>query len=127
MRRLSETDDSSGGFIPRVFDFVVTAGIMAMVVGIFLLTLFTPGSFGAALPREFGAPASVTTTSESFQGPERPTLGTVGREAINLNLENKDAARTPFHVKEIPGFGGNRSDNAIRADETIIHWLPPWQ
>jgi len=128
MRRLSETDDdSSGGFILRVFDFVVTAGIMGVVIGILLFILFAPGAFGATSPRDFGAPASVTTTSESFQGPERPPLGTIGREPINLNLEKKRAANMLSQVKEIPRNGDNRSENEIRADETIIHSLAPWQ
>lgn len=127
MKHLPETDDSSGGLILRIIDFIVTAGIMVMVVGIVLLILFTPGSFGATSPRDFGAPASVATTSESFQGPERPPLETMGKEPINLNLEKKDAPRMPSQVSEITGIGGNRSENEFRADETIIHLLAPWQ
>jgi len=127
LKHLPETDDSSGGLILRVIDFIATAGIMAMVVGIFLFILFTPGSFGATSPLDFGAPASVMTTSESPQGPERLTLETMGKEAINLNLDKKYAPRMPFQVKEIPGIDGNRSENEIRADETIIHLVAPWQ
>ncbi|MGH7206488.1 MAG: hypothetical protein ACREI2_09805 [Nitrospiraceae bacterium] len=127
MKKLSETDDSQPDSILRVVDLIATVGIMAMVVGIVLFTLFTPGSFGATSPRDFGASASVTTTSESFQGPERPPLETMGKEPIKLNLETKDARRMPSQVKDIPGIGGNRSANEIRADETIMHLLAPWQ
>ena len=127
MKKVSETDDSSGGLFLRIIDFIATAGIMVMVVGIVLFILFTPGSFGATSPRDFGAPASVTTTSESFQGPERPTLETMGKEPVNLNLDKKHAPRMPFQAKEIPSIDGNRSENEIRADEAIIHLLAPWQ
>lgn len=127
MKKLSETDDSQADLILRVMDLIASVGIMTMVVGIVQVTLFTPGSFGAISPRDFGAPASVTTTSEPFQGPERPTLETMGREPINLNLEKKDAPRMESQLKEIPGIGGNRSANEMRADETIMHLLAPWQ
>ena len=127
MKKLLETDDSHPESILRVVDLIATVGIMVMVVGIVRFVLFTPGSFGATSPLDFRAPASVTTTSESLQGPERPTLETMGKEPINLNLEKKDAPRMPSQVKEIPGIGGNRSENEIRADETIIHLLAPWQ
>ena len=127
MKKLLETDDSQPDSILRVVDLIATAGIMVMVVGIVLFILFTPGSFGATSPRDFGAPASVTTTSESFQGPKRPTFETMDKEPIKLNLEEKDATRMSFQAKEIPGIGGIRSANEIRADETIIHLLAPWQ
>jgi len=127
MKHLPETDDSQPESILRVVDLIATVGIMAMVVGIFLFTLFTPGSFGATSPLDFRAPASVTTTSESFQGPERPTLETMGKQPINLNLEKKDAAGMSSQAKEITGIGGNRSENEISADETIIRLLAPWQ
>lgn len=127
MKKLSETDDSQPDSILRVVDLIVTAGIMVIVVGIVLFTLFTPGSFGATSPLDFGAPASVTTPSESFKGPERPTLETMGKEPINLNLEKKHAVRMPSQANEITGIGGDRSENEIRADETIIHLLAPWQ
>jgi len=51
----------------------------------------------------------------------------MGKEPINLNLEKKDAPRMPSQVKEIPGIGDNRPENEVRADETIIHLLAPWQ
>lgn len=127
MKHLSETNDDQADSILRAVDLIATVGIMTMVVGIVLFTLFTPGSFGATSPRDFGALASVTTTSESFQGPERPTLETMGKEPINLNLEKKHAVRVPSRVKGIPGFGDSRSENEIRADETIIHSIAPWQ
>ncbi len=127
MKKLAETDDSRADLILRVVDLIATVGIMAMVVGIVLFTLFPPVSFGATSPLDFGALASVTTTSESFQGPERPTLETLGKEPIILNLEKKDAARMPSQAKEITGIGGNRSENEIRTDETSIRLLAPWR
>ena len=127
MEKWSETDNDQTDSILRVVDVIATAGIMVMVVGIFLFVLFTPGSFGATLPQGFGASASVTTTSESFQGPERPTFETMAKEPINLNLEKRPGARSPLQVKGIPGFDDNRSENEIRADETIIRVLAPWQ
>lgn len=127
MKKWSATDNDQADSILRVVDVIATAGIMVMVVGIFLFILFTPGSFGATSPLDFGAPASATTTSESFQGPERPTLETMGKEPFNLNLDKKHAARMPSQAKEIPGIDGDRSENEIRADETIIHLLAPWQ
>jgi len=127
MRKLSGTDGYQGDSILSVIDAIATAGIMVMVVGIVLFILFTPGSFGATSPQDFGASASVTTTSQLVQGPERPTFETMDKEPIKLNLEEKDATRMPFQAKEIPGIGGIRSANEIRADETIIHLLAPWQ
>lgn len=127
MKMLSETDDSRADLILRVVDLIATVGIMAMVGGIVRFILFPPGSFGATSPLDFGAPASVTTTSESIQGPERPTLETLGKEPIILNLEKQDAARMPSQAKEITGIGGNRSENEIRTDETSMRLLAPWR
>jgi hypothetical protein len=100
---------------------------MVMVVGIFLFILFTPESFGATSPLDFEAPTSVTTTSESFQGPERPTFESMDKEPFHFNLDKKYAPRMLFQVKEIPGIDGNRFENEIRADGTIIYLLAPWQ
>jgi hypothetical protein len=92
---LSETDDSQADSVLRVVDGIVTVGIMAMVVGIVLFILFPAESFGATSPREFGASASVTTTLQPFQGPERPHLEMMGKERVNLNLEKTGAVRMP--------------------------------
>ena len=101
--------------------------VMTIVVGIVLFILFTPESFGAASSLDLGAPASVTTTSKAFQGPERPTLETMGKETINLNLDKKRAPRMPPQVSEITGIGGHHSENVIRTDETSVRLLAPWQ
>lgn len=127
MKQLAETDDSVGGMILRVVDSIVSVGIMAMVAGIALFTLFPPGSLGAMSPLDLGAPASVTTASQQVQGPERPTLETMGKEPLNLNLGEKDAARMRFQPKGIAGNGGNGRENVIRTDETSMRLLSPWR
>jgi hypothetical protein len=127
MKQLAETDDSVGGMILRVVDSIVTVGIMAVVVGIVLVTLFPPGSWGAMSPIDLGAPASVETAAQQVQGPERPALETIGKEPINLNLGEKDAARMRFQPKGIAGNGGKGPENVIRTDETSRRLLAPWR
>jgi hypothetical protein len=127
MKQLAETDDSVGGMILRVVDSIVTAGIMALVVGIVLFTLFPPGSFGADSPLDLGAPASVTTASKQVHGLESPAPEASRREPFNLNLEKKDAARMRFQLNGITGNGGHGSENVIRTDETSRRLLAPWQ
>lgn len=127
MKQLAETHDSVGGMILRVVDYIVSVGVMAVVAGIVLFALFPPGSLGAMSPIDLGAPASVTTASQQVQGPERPTLETMGKEPINLNLGEKDAARMRFQPKGIAGNGGNGPENVIRTDETSMRLLSPWR
>ena len=127
MKQLAETDDSVGGMILRVVDSIVNVGVMAVVAGIVLVALFPSGSWGAMSPTDLGAPASATTAAQQVQGPERPTLETTGKEPINLNLEEKDAARMRFQPKGIAGNGGNGPENVIRTDETSSRLLSPWR
>jgi hypothetical protein len=127
MKQLAETDDSVGGVILRVVDSIVGVGIMAMVAGIALFSLFPPRSLGAMSSIDLGASASVPAASQQVQGPERPTLETMGKEALNLNLGKKDAARMQFHLRGIAGNGGHSSENVIRTDETSVRLLAPWQ
>ena len=127
MNHISESDDSLGGLILRVVDSFVSVGVMAVVAGIVLFALFPPGSWGAMSPIDLGAPASVTTASQQVQGPERPTLEPMGKEPINLNLGEKDAARMRIQPKGIAGNGGNGPGNVIRTDETSIRLLSPWR
>lgn len=127
MKHMSETDNSLSGVILRVVDSVVTAGIMAVVVGIGLLTLFPEGSFGATSPLDLGTAASVATTSQQVQGPERPTLEAMSKTPIDLNLGSKDAPRMQSRLEGIAGKGGHGSENVTRTDETSVRLLAPWQ
>jgi hypothetical protein len=127
MKHVSETEDSLGGVILRIVDSIVTVVIMAVVVGIVLFTLFPRGSWGAISPLDLGAPTSVTTASQQVQGPERPTLETMGNEPINLNLGKKDAPRMQFRLEGIARKGGHGAENVIRTDETSVRLLAPWQ
>lgn len=127
MKQPSETDNSLGDVILGVVDSIVTVGIVAVVAGIVLFTLVPPGSFGATSALDLGTPAPVTTASQQVQGPERPTLETMGKEPINLNLGKKDAARMRFQLNGNTGNGGNGSENVIRTDETSMRLLAPWR
>lgn len=127
MKHISETDDSFGGVILRVVDSVVTVGIVAVVVGIVLLTLFPRGSFGATSPLDLGTPASVATTSQQVHGPESPARESSRRESSSLNLGKKDAPRMQFRLEGIARKGGHGSENVIRTDETSVRLLAPWQ
>lgn len=127
MKQVSESDDSLGGVVLRIVDSVVTVGIVVVVVGVVLLTLFPPASFGGTSPLDLGTPASVATTSRQVYGPQSPAREASRKESSNLNLGKNGHPRMQSRPEGIAGTGGHHSENVIRTDETSVRLLAPWQ